>query len=268
MADAEYRRELELELERLTRELADVRVEKAQQRQRIEQLQLEQSQLQDQLGQKTAGDKEMRTDLAQKLHTLHQVVRQKKSEHSKVKREWERSQEQYNHLKQTVGVLQGSAVTALIHDDDNSLQGDDLESKEAQSRDVVQSLMGSMLIENSTLMSNLADEAVASRSDEASICDTLDNDTVITEHTKDSLQVHRNKQLRNKQLRKKNNGNGNSENDGGGGLSRFFSKQEGQVALPSSAASSGSRNKLGSFLENDGKKTSKSTEKDLRSASE
>jgi chromosome segregation ATPase len=263
MADAEYRRELELELERLTRELADVRVEKAQQRQRIEQLQLEQSQLQDQLGQKTAGDKEMRTELAQKLHTLHQVVRQKKSEHSKVKREWERSQEQYNHLKQTVGVLQGSAVSSLIQDDDNSLQGDDLDSKAAQSHDVVQSLMGSMLIENSTLMSNLADEAVASRSDEASFCDTLDNDTVITEHTKDSLQVHRNKQLR-----KKNNGNGDADNDGGGGLSRFFSKQEGQVSLPSPAASSGNRNKLGSFLESDGKKTSKSVEKDLRSANE
>ena len=262
MEDADYRRELELELERLTRELADVRVEKAQQRQRIEQLQLEQSQLQDQLGQKTAGDKEMRTDLAQKLHTLHQVVRQKKSEHSKVKREWERSQEQYNHLKQTVGVLQGTAVSSLIQDDDNSLQGDDLEAKEAQSRDVVQSLMGSMLIENSTLMSNLANEAVASRGDDLSFCDTLDNDTVITEHTKDSLQVHRAKQLR-----KKNNGGG-ANDTGGGGLSRFFSKQEGQVSTPPPTSSSGSRNKLGNFLESDGKKTSKPVEKDLRSASE
>ena len=94
MSDAQYRKELELELERLTKELADVRVEKAQQRQRIENLQLEQTQLKDQLGTKTAGDKELRTDLAQQLHTLHQVVRQKKGEHSKVKQEWERSQEQ------------------------------------------------------------------------------------------------------------------------------------------------------------------------------
>ena len=242
MSDAAYRRELELELERLARELADVRIEKAQQRQRIEQLQVEQYQLQDQLGKKTAGDKELRTDLAQQLHTLHQVVRQKKSEHGKVKQEWERSQEQYNHLRQTVGVLQGNAVSSLIQDDED----DDLETKEALSRDVLKSLMGS---------AHFGGE-VASRTDEASFGD---NDTVITEHTKDSLQLHRNKQQRRKP---------NGAVDGDGGLSKFFSKQQQQPSVPPPASSSGSASKLGSFLESDGKKPSKPVEKDLKSASE
>jgi hypothetical protein len=244
MSDAAYRHELELELERLARELADVRVEKAQQRQRIEQLQLEQCQLQDQLGQKTAGDKELRTDLAQQLHTLHQVVKQKKSEHGKVKQEWERSQEQYNHLRQTVGVLQGGAVSSLLQDDED----DDLETNEALSRDVLKSLMGS---------AHFGGETGFSRTDEASFGD---NDTVITEHTKDSLQLHRNKQ----QQRRKPNGDAAS----GGGLSKFFSKQQERASVPPPASSSGSASKLGSFLDSDGKKPSKPIEKDLNSASE
>lgn len=241
MSDAAYRRELELELERLARELADVRMEKAQQRQRIEQLQQEQCQLQDQLGQKTAGDKELRTDLAQQLQTLHQVVRQKKSEHSKVKQEWERSKEQYDHLRQTVDLF-----PSVKQDEDD----DDMEANEARSRDVLKSLMDSSLFDNS--------ENAASRADDASLGD---NDTVITEHTKDSLQLHRMKQQRRK-------AQGDDANGGGGGLSKFFSKQEGGASLPPPASSSGSANKLGSFLENDGKKPSKSVEKDLRSASE
>ncbi|KAI2496128.1 hypothetical protein MHU86_18359 [Fragilaria crotonensis] len=242
MSDAAYRRELELELERLARELADVRMEKAQQRQRIEQLQQEQCQLQDQLGQKTAGDKELRTDLAQQLQTLHQVVRQKKSEHCKVKQEWERSKEQYDHLRQTVDLFPSNK-----QDDED----DDMEANEARSRDVLKSLMDSSLFDNS--------ENAASRADDASLGD---NDTVITEHTKDSLQLHRMKQ----QQRRK--AQGDDANGGGGGLSKFFSKQEGGASLPPPASSSGSANKLGSFLENDGKKPSKSVEKDLRSASE
>ena len=309
MADAEYRHELELELERLTKELAHVRVEKAQQRQRIEHLQLEQTQLQDQLmGQNktdTNGDnnnknnKELRTDLAQHLHSLHQVVRQKKSEHVKVKQEWERSQEQCNHLKQTVGVvLQGATTVASFStddddddDDDSSLQGDDLDNRQAQSRDIVQNLMGSFLVENSSLMSNLAEEthfhhhhvtttaaaaAVASRLEEASLCDSaFDNDTVITEHTKDSLHLYRNKQM--KRSRRTTAARQAAPEGGGGGLSKFFSKQE--AAAPPSASApppppkvattskGNSRNKLGNFLDNEGKKPPKE-KKDLKSASE
>jgi hypothetical protein len=186
--DADYRRELELELERLTRELADVRVEKAQQRHRIEKLQSEQTQLQEQLGMQTVGDKELKSDLSQKLHSLHQVVRDKKSEHSKIIQEWERSKQQYESLKQSLGVLQGNAVTSLMLDNPFS-QGDDT-----------------------------ADESRAVRMEDASLCDTVDNDTVVTEHTKDSLQIHRSNQQR--QRRKEE-----VENGEGGGLSKFFSKQ-------------------------------------------
>jgi hypothetical protein len=243
MSDAAYRRELELELERLARELADVRMEKAQQRQRIEQLQQEQSQLQDQLGQKTAGDKELRTDLAQQLQTLHQVVRQKKTEHSKVKQEWERSKEQYDHLRQTVDLF-----PSIKQDEDD----DDMEANEARSRDVLKSLMDSSLFDNTS-------DAVASRADDASLGD---NDTVITEHTKDSLQLHRMKQ----QQRRK--AQGDAANGEGGGLSKFFSKHGEDTTMPLPPSTSGTSNKLGSFLDNDGKKPSKSVEKDLRSASE
>lgn len=184
MTDAQYRRELELELERLTKELADVRVEKAQQRQRIEQLQLEQTQLKDQLSHRTTGDKEMRSDLAQQLHTLHQVVRHKKQEHSKVKQEWERSQEQYNQLKQTVDVLQGKA----IHNGESK-------QSEPGGSDFVRSVMGS------TVFESLADEVHGSAAKqiedftwEDQTMELNDNGTVtteLTEYTKDSLQVHR-----------------------------------------------------------------------------
>ena len=248
-SDAAYRRELELELERLARELADVRVEKAQQQQRIEQLQLEQSQLQDQLGQRTAGDKELRTDLAQQLHSLHQAVRDKKTEHGKVKREWERSQEKYNHLRQTVGALQGHAISSLINDDDDD-GDDDLEGKELYSRDVLKSLTGNDAFDNSTS---------AARLDEASCGD---NDTVVTEHTKDSLQL-----LRNKQQRNKRNKDGD-DNGSGGGLSKFLSKESRQSTQPPPTSSSGSASKLGAFLENDSKKSFKPIEKDVKSANE
>mmetsp|Transcript_28054 Transcript_28054/g.46453 ORF Transcript_28054/g.46453 Transcript_28054/m.46453 type:complete len:328 (+) Transcript_28054:214-1197(+) len=286
MSDAQYRRDLELELERLTKELADVRVEKAQQRQRIENLQLEQTQLKDQLGNKTAGDKELRTDLAQQLHTLHQVVRQKKGEHCKVKQEWERSQEQYTQLKQTVGLLQGSSIL-----DENSLQGDDLDQQTTQSKDAVQSMMGSMVIEHASLMSGLKDEQYNSNDssnfgrnsnnqhnvdseaklndweeeDDANTIDTGsvmtehtkdslmvhrrkqlrkssssvlggdegDNDTVITEHTKDSLMVHRSKQMKDK---------GAASSNSSSGLGKFFSKQEASRSsnnAPAAARTSG-----------------------------
>jgi hypothetical protein len=307
MSDAQYRRELELELERLTKELADVRVEKAQQRQRIENLQLEQTQLKDQLGTKTSGDKELRTDLAQQLHTLHQVVREKKTEHSKVKQEWERSQEQYTQLKQTVGLLQGSSVL----DGETSLPGDDLDNQAAQSKDSVQSMMGSMVIEHAAMMSGLKAEQYQDseaklndwdeeEEDDDKTMDTVsvmtehtkdslavyrrkqtrkgnssggdegDNDTVITEHTKDSLQVHRSKQMKQKHTSSSTNGTA----EGSGGLGKFFSKQEASAeaaaAAPSgaAAASTGGRSKLGAFLDKERKKPAKVPEKDVKSACE
>jgi len=191
MSDAKYRNELELELERLTRELADVRVEKAQQRQRIEHLQFEQVQLKDQLTHKKTGDKELRTDLADQLHTLHQVVRQKKQEHSKVRQEWERSQEQYNQLKQTVGLLQGSAISTSVQQDND--QG--IETQQTHNGEILRSTMGNMVIENSAFMTNLAEQTVGAASAKQHIEDlnwedsTFDTNTVITEHTKDSLQM-------------------------------------------------------------------------------
>lgn len=151
-------------------------------------MQLEQNQLNDQLEQKAVGDKELRTDLAEQLHTLHQVVKQKKQEHSKVRKDWERSQEQYNHLKQTVGLLQGSAVT----DDDNDDQSltDDLNGVPGQ-RAAAKQLLGSMVIPTSGGASSSGDAAKKQIEDftwEESVAG--DNDTVITDITKDSLQVH------------------------------------------------------------------------------
>jgi hypothetical protein len=306
MSDAQYRRELELELERLTKELADVRVEKAQQRQRIDNLQVEQTQLKDQLGAKMSGGKELRTDLTQQLHTLHQVVRQKKTEHSKVKQDWERSQEQYTQLKQTVGLFQGSSVL-----DGDSLQGDDLDNQTVQSKDAVQSMMGSMVIEHAAMMSGLKAEQYQDseaklndwdeEEDDEKTMDTAsvmtehtkdslavyrrkqtlrgnagggdegDNDTVVTEHTKDSLQVHRSKQKKQKHT---SNGNGTA---GSGGLGKFFSKQEASAgaasagaaaAAPAPSASTGGRSKLGDFLDKERKKPVKLPEKDIKSACE
>mmetsp|Transcript_6825 Transcript_6825/g.9961 ORF Transcript_6825/g.9961 Transcript_6825/m.9961 type:complete len:217 (+) Transcript_6825:46-696(+) len=204
MSDAQYRRELELELERLTKELADVRVEKAQQRQRIEQLQHEQIQLKDQLSHKTAGDKELRTDLADQLHTLHQVVRQKKQEHSKVRQEWERSQEQYNQLKQTVGLLQGSAVSTLIQkeDGDASFQvGDD----DITHQNEVQSVGDSTALDTAALSTDCTKESVLGKK-----ISPVDANTVIKEQTKDNNQ---------QSPKKKKAGDG-------GGLGKFFSTQD------------------------------------------
>jgi hypothetical protein len=204
-----------------------------------------------------------------------------------VKQEWERSQEQYNHLRQTVGVLQGSAVSSLIKDDDDDDDDDDLEENEAHSRDVLRSLMGSAhfggdnfasrnddvsLGDNDTVMTEHTKDSLqlhrvkqqqgrklGTRNDDASLGD---NDTVITEHTKDSLQLHRVKQ----QQRRKPNGAGDGAGDGG--LSKFFSKQQERASQPPPTSSSGTASKLGSFLESDGKKPSKPIEKDLKSASE
>mmetsp|Transcript_3778 Transcript_3778/g.5934 ORF Transcript_3778/g.5934 Transcript_3778/m.5934 type:complete len:222 (-) Transcript_3778:108-773(-) len=214
MSDAQYRRELELELERLTKELADVRVEKAQQRQRIEQLQHEQIQLKDQLSHKTAGDKELRTDLADQLHTLHQVVRQKKQEHSKVRQEWERSQEQYNQLKQTVGLLQGSAVSTLIQkeEDDASLQESNGPREKA----------------NLKSHENEADDDGKQQSELRSLDDsTLDSAALSEDCTKESLSIFGKKNspgdvdnATNRQSHKKKKGGE------GGGLGKFFSAQD------------------------------------------
>lgn len=216
MSDAQYRRELELELERLTKELADVRVEKAQQRQRIEQLQHEQIQLKDQLSHKTAGDKELRTDLADQLHTLHQVVRQKKQEHSKVRQEWERSQEQYNQLKQTVGLLQGSAVSTLIQkeEDDESLQESNGPREKANFKSYARN-------------ENEADDG-KQQSELRSLDDsTLDSAALSEDCTKESLSVFGKKNSTgdvnngtNRQSHKKKKGGE------GGGLGKFFSAQD------------------------------------------
>ena len=130
-SDAQYRRELELELERLTKELTDVRIQKSKQRLRIEQLQQEQNLLKDQLEDSSnSNDKELRTGLAHQLTTLTQVVKQKKVEHHMVKQEWEKSQEEYHQLKRTVGLLQGANVViahqnlVMQNEDDASLDED------------------------------------------------------------------------------------------------------------------------------------------------
>jgi major membrane immunogen (membrane-anchored lipoprotein) len=290
-SDAEYRRELEAELERLTKELTNVRVQKSKQRQRIEQLQVEQNQLKNQLEDSSnSNDKELRTGLAQQLNTLSQVVKQKKVEHSKVKQEWERSQEEYHQLKRTVGLLQGAPVNDLFDDahfgskDDDSLE-DDLNNippaASTQSKDFLQSMWGSMKSNPNTSQGNsfraafaegLADEASASQAsnffsanfdhasgfqtsfskefetmpeagngggardaflfhedEEAEAEAALENEdydgnddggTVITEHTKDSLQVYRkNKDESRRPPREGGEGRG-------GGLGTFFEKEK------------------------------------------
>ena len=153
-SDAQYRRELELELERLTKELTDVRIQKSKQRLRIEQLQQEQNLLKDQLEDSSnSNDKELRTGLAHQITTLTQVVKQKKVEHHMVKQEWEKSQEEYHQLKRTVGLLQGANVViahqnlVMQNEDDASLD-EDLTSMppaaSTQSKDFLHSMWGSM----------------------------------------------------------------------------------------------------------------------------
>lgn len=283
-SDAEHRRELEAELERLTKELTNVRVQKSKQRQRIEQLQAEQNQLKNQLEDSaTANDKELRTGLAQQLNTLSQVVNQKKVEHSKVKKEWERSQEEYHQLKRTVGLLQGTPVDDTFDanfgakDDESDDDLQNLRSRAStQSKDFLQSMWGSMKSDpnmnqgssfRAAFAEGLADEATASQAnnffnanfdsatgfqtsfskdfetmpeagtggaafsfhedEEAEAEAALDEDydgnddggTVITEHTKDSLQVYRTTK---KESRRKEGGGGG----GGGGLGTFFEKEK------------------------------------------
>lgn len=98
-----------------------------------------------------------------------------------------------------------------------------------------------------------------------------DNGTVVTDYTKDSLQMHRQKQSR-----KASNGGGD------GGLNRFFTKEAARSRSPNEreggaggAGGGGSRgsggkptgNRLGAFFEKERKKPAKE-EKDMKSASE
>lgn len=298
----ESRRELELELERLTQELTNVRVLKSKQRQRIEQLQQEQLKLKDQLDDNDDDDaqdnisnnEQQRSGLKQQLTSLTQVVKQKKVEHWKVKQEWERSQEEYHQLKRTVGLLQRTngddgeydeTSDASNRHDDDSLE-DDLNNippaASTQSKDFLQSMWGSMKSNpqtsfRSTFAEGLADEAASPNFFNASFdptpfhasfskefetmpdsplesqdaflfhqdeeaeaeaallddgeCDGIDDGgTVITEHTKDSLQVYRKSKdesmrtMGNSTSRRSNRSNGTGSNSGG--LGNFFDKEK------------------------------------------
>ena len=244
--DAAYRRELELELERLTKELADVRVEKAQQKQRIEQLSMEQTQLKEQLVSGTK--KERRTDLAAQLQSLHSVVKQKKQEHAQVKQEWERSQEQYQQMKQTVGLLQESAQHAVLQDVD---EHDDVAAWTRSSNN-----------NNADTMSLATDnESFAWEND--GDYSTVDGDsTVITEHTKDSLQVYRQKRAAQRAA-----SSGASTSSAQSGLGKFLQRGDGtsvdgtatEQLERGSRASSG---KLGSHLQKGGSSGKKSKSRD------
>lgn len=183
-------------MERLTRELAQVRVEKAGQRKRIDQLQVESSQLQRGDGGTTSGT----------------TLQQKKEERDRIRAQYSKSQEQYQQLKQGIGLLGGEAGD---DSSDGSLQ-DDLNGMPAESKDFLQSLWGSMENQNGNKKTNkkrtpTLDDAFGAFDDNAGFdqllkgCsdaddnefpkeftaafDDMDNDTVITEQTKDSLQI-------------------------------------------------------------------------------
>lgn len=263
MADAAYRRELELELERLTKELADVRVEKAQQRQRIDLLQLEQTQLKEQLV--SGGKNEKRTDLALQLQTLHSVVKQKKQEHAQVKREWERSEEQFQQMRETVKSLQenaggtptGRAVLQTTEEEEMECipQG-------PGTRDFLQMWNG-----GDAKMGDHHDETDSFAFDHDGDYSTVDGDsTVITEHTKDSLQVYRQQRAQRKQQ------NDTSQ------LGKFLSKNEQDTDVtmtattPLNPGNGTRRGRLESHFERE-KSTSRSPrrrrdEKDAHSAAE
>mmetsp|Transcript_15191 Transcript_15191/g.25743 ORF Transcript_15191/g.25743 Transcript_15191/m.25743 type:complete len:267 (-) Transcript_15191:1069-1869(-) len=266
MADAAYRRELELELERLTKELADVRVEKAQQRQRIEQLQLEQSQLKDQLV--SGGQKEKRNDLAQQLQSLHTVVKQKKQEHAQVKREWERSQEQFQQMKDTLGLLHENAGVAGKAGLLQTTEEEDMDTipQGSTSREFLQGMWGSMSGDSKM------DESESYAWEGDGDYSTVDGDsTVITEHTKDSLLVYRQKRAQRQQ-----------QTDAAAaqsGLGKFLSKNGGVEGTTTTALAAGvsRRGRLESHFEHDKSDSrsprrrrgnSRDDEKDAHSAAE
>lgn len=122
--EEEYRRLLEEELERLTQELEEIRLEKSKQRQRVQLLQKEQLQLSHQVSDEQ-DHQQLKSSLLQQMNSLQQVVQTKSKEHAKVQQEWERSQEQYLQLNRTVGLLQGSsALTGLLQEEEKEGEDD------------------------------------------------------------------------------------------------------------------------------------------------